>query len=173
VWLSLRNAQIFCSAITGALSSLDAENAGTYRSNLALYNEKLSSFDSDYRAALNDAPVDTLLFGDRFPFRYLVDDYGLNYYAAFAGCSAETEASFETIIFLAKRMDELGLKTIMVTESSDKRIAETIIRESQGADIQVLVLDSMQSVAKSDVTNGTTYLSIIESNLNVLKEALK
>ena len=173
VWLSLRNAQIFCSAITNALSSLDAENAGTYRSNLALYNEKLSAFDSDYKAALNDAPVDTLLFGDRFPFRYLVDDYGLNYYAAFAGCSAETEASFETIIFLAKRMDELGLKTIMVTESSDKRIAETIIRESQGADIQVLVLDSMQSVAKSDVTNGTTYLSIIESNLNVLKEALK
>jgi len=97
----------------------------------------------------------------------------LGYYAAFAGCSAETEASFNTIIFLAGKMDELGLKSVMVTESSDKKIAETIIRESKGTDRQILVLDAMQSVENKDLTNGSTYLSIMMSNLDVLKEALK
>ena len=172
VWLSLRNAKIFCAAIAEALSSLDADNAGTYKNNLAAYAAKLSALDSEYQTAINAAPVRTLLFGDRFPFRYLADDYGLDCFAAFAGCSAETEASFETIIFLTGKVDELGLKNIMVTESSDKEIAETIIRESKGSNQQILVMDAMQSVASSDIANGATYLSIMEGNLGVLKVAL-
>jgi len=172
IWLSLRNAQVFCSVIAEALISLDAGNADTYRGNLAAYNEKLSGLDSAYKEAISAAPVGTLLFGDRFPFRYLVDDYGLNYYAAFAGCSAETEASFETVIFLSEKLDELGLNTVMVTESSDKKIAETIIRESKGDNHQILVLDAMQSVDSKDLATGITYLSIMESNLDILKNAL-
>ena len=172
VWLSLKNARLLCSAIADALSSLDADNAERYRNNRAVYLEKLSLLDSAYQGAVNAAPVKTLLFGDRFPFRYLTEDYGLAYYAAFAGCSAETEASFETIAFLAEKIDTLGLKHIMVTESSDKRIAETIIRESKDSNRQILVLDSLQSVALGDIANGATYLSLMESNLRVLEEAL-
>ena len=173
VWLSLKNAAVFCPVIADALTSLDAGNAGEYESNLASYTEKLSALDAEYQAAVNAASVETLLFGDRFPFRYFVDDYGLSYYAAFPGCSAETEASFETILFLAKKADELGLHTIMVTESADQSIAKTIINNTTGKSQQILALDSMQSVKAGDVNSGTTYLSIMESNLNVLKEALK
>jgi zinc transport system substrate-binding protein len=173
IWLSLKNAQILCTAIANAVSSLDADNAAIYQSNLTAYNEKLSALDSEYQTAADDAPVKTLLFGDRFPFRYLVDDYSLDYYAAFIGCSAETEANFTTIIFLAQKADELGLKNIMVTESSDGSIAKTIINNTTGKNQKILVMDAMQSVTKSDVQNGTTYLSVMENNLNILKEALK
>jgi len=178
VWLSLRNAQVFCAVIADALSALDKGHAEVYQSNAGVYIDQLSALDLKYRAALTAPSAGpesgkTLLFGDRFPFRYLTDDYGLNYYAAFAGCSAETEASFETIIFLVEKMNELGLKNVMVTESSDKKIAETIVRESKGGNHPILVLDAMQSVNKNDISNGATYLSIMESNLSVLKEALE
>ena len=133
---------------------------------------KLSALDAEYRAAVDAAAVKTLLFGDRFPFRYLMDDYGLRYYAAFPGCSAETEASFETIIFLAEKVDELGLKNIMVTESADQSIAKTIIGNTTNKDQQILVLDAMQSVTANDVQGGTAYLSVMDSNLGVLKEAM-
>ena len=173
VWLSLKNAEVFCSVIADALSLLDAGNAGEYERNLASYTEKLSALDAEYQTAVNAASVGTLLFGDRFPFRYFADSYGLSYHAAFPGCSAETEASFETVIFLAGKADELGLHTIMVTESTDQSIAKTIINNTTDKNQQILALDSMQSVKASDVNSGTTYLSIMESNLNVLKEALK
>ena len=173
VWLSLKNARIFCSAIAEALSALDADNAKEYTDNLNTYIGKLSALDTEYRAVVNGASIKTLLFSDRFPFRYFVDDYGLNYYAAFAGCSAETEASFETIIFLAKKVDELKLNTVMVTESANQSIAKTIIGNTAAKNQKILVLDAMQSVTADDVRNGATYLSVMESNLNILKEALK
>ena len=172
VWLSLRNARIFCSAIADALSALDSANVGEYRSNASSYVDKLLTLDASYQTLINACPVKTMLFGDRFPFRYLADDYGISYYAAFPGCSAETEASFETIIFLAGKADELNLKSIMVTESADQTIANTIISNTKIKQQQIFVLDAMQSVTASDLTNGTTYLSIMESNLDVLKEAL-
>jgi len=173
VWLSLRNALIFCPIIADALSSLDADNATVYRSNLSAYLDELSAMDSAFQSAINAAPIKTMLVGDRFPFRYLADDYSLNYYAAFAGCSAETEASFDTIIFLARIADELNLRNIIVTESSDRKIARTIIGNTKGGDQQILVLDSMQSVTTSDAQSGITYISIMESNLNTLVEALQ
>lgn len=121
---------------------------------------------------MENAACKTLLFGDRFPFRYLVDDYGLDYYAAFSGCSAETEASFETIIFLANKVDELELKNIMVIETSDQSIAKTISQSTKGKNHSIFTLDSMQSVTTSDITSGASYLSIMESNLDVLKDVL-
>ncbi|MBQ9616737.1 MAG: zinc ABC transporter substrate-binding protein, partial [Oscillibacter sp.] len=101
-------------------------------------------------------------------FRYLADDYGLDAYAAFQGCSAETEASFETIAFLAAKLDELQLPAVLTTESSDGKIAETIVRTSGRPDTRILSLDSMQSVTAT----GVAYLSIMESNLDVLRQAL-
>lgn len=102
-----------------------------------------------------------------------MDDYGLNYYAAFVGCSAETEASFETITFLAQKVDELDLKYVMTIEKSDQKIANTIIQNTKDKNQQILTLDSMQSTTSDDVANGTTYLSVMQNNLTVLKQALQ
>ena len=173
VWLSLKNAQTLCSAIAEALETIDPEHKDVYAANVTSYNESLASLDSQYQDAVANASQKTLLFGDRFPFRYLVDDYGLKYYAAFAGCSAESEASFETISFLAKKVDELGLKNIMTIENSDQKIAKTIRDNTEDKNQKILSLDSMQSTTSEDVKNGTTYLSVMENNLNVLKEALQ
>jgi len=173
VWLSLRNAAVFVKSISEALQTIDPDNADAYKKNAEEYTEKLNALDTEYQAAVSDASFNTLLFGDRFPFRYLTDDYGLEYYAAFAGCSAETEASFETIVFLSQKLDELSLPAVMTIEGTDHRIAETIAQNTQTKDQQILTLDSMQSVTAKDIESGTTYLSIMENNLSVLKDALK
>ncbi|MCL2126565.1 MAG: metal ABC transporter substrate-binding protein [Oscillospiraceae bacterium] len=172
VWLSLRNARLFCGAIAEALSALDSDNAGRYMENCAAYDARLAALDADYRAFVDGAAVRTLLFGDRFPFRYLTEDYNLDYYAAFLGCSAETETGFGTIAFLANKMDELHLKHVMVTENADMSIARTIISNSAEKDGDILVLNSLQSVTSVDAADGETYLSVMGSNLDVLKVAL-
>lgn len=173
VWLSLKNAQTLCKAIAEALETADPEHKDVYAANVDSYLEKLSSLDGQYQDAVANASQKTLLFGDRFPFRYMVDDYGLKYYAAFAGCSAENEASFETISFLAKKVDELGLKNIMTIENSDQKIAKTIRDNTKDKNQEILSLDSMQSTTSEDAQNGTTYLSVMENNLDVLKKAIQ
>lgn len=173
VWLSLRNAEILTDAIADGLAKIDPDNADSYRTNADAYKSKLDALDKEYSATAAAGSVNTLLFGDRFPFRYLVDDYGLDYYAAFAGCSAETEASFETVVFLAEKTDELGLNAIMTIEGTDHSIAETIRDNTSGKDQQILTLNSLQSTTGKDAGNGTTYLSVMTDNLEVLKEALK
>ena len=173
VWLSLRNAKVLCEAITNALTEIDPDHAADYRSNLTSYSEKLDALDAAFQSAVDSASRKTLLFGDRFPFRYLVDDYGLSYYAAFAGCSAETEASFRTITFLADKVDEFNLTSVLTIESSDQKIAQTIIQNTKEKNQNILTLNSMQSVTSNDVAAGTGYLSIMESNLDVLIEALQ
>ena len=173
VWLSLKNAQTLCTAIAESLETIDPEHKDVYAANVTSYNTSLASLDSRYQDAVANASQKTLLFGDRFPFRYMVDDYGLKYYAAFAGCSAESEASFETISFLAEKVDELGLKNIMTIENSDQKIAKTIRDNTKDKDQEILSLDSMQSTTSEDVKNGTTYLSVMESNLDVLKKAMQ
>ena len=129
--------------------------------------------DKEYQQTVDTSERNTLLFGDRFPFRYLVDDYGLSYYAAFAGCSAETEASFETITFLSGKVDELGLNSVLTIEKSDQKIAQTIIQNTKEKNQKILTMDSMQSTTSENVSGGATYLSIMENNLEILKEALK
>ncbi len=173
VWLSLKNASRLVESICQALGQADPENAAAYQINAEAYREKLSALDARYAGALAEARCQTLLFGDRFPFRYLVDDYGLSYYAAFIGCSAETEASFETIAFLAGKLDELGLPAVMTIEGRDHRIAQTIIQSSKIRNQRILTLDSMQAVTAKDVQNGASYLSIMEKNLSVLSDALR
>ena len=173
VWLSLKNAKVLCKAIADDLADIDAENAHIYQSNEQDYVKKLDDLDKQYQEAVDASSQKTLIFGDRFPFRYMVDDYGLSYYAAFVGCSAETEASFETITFLAKKTDELGIRNIMTIEKSDQKIAKTIIDNTKDKNQNILTLDSMQSTTSDDVKNGTTYFSVMEHNLDVLKEALQ
>ncbi len=172
VWLSLKNAEVIVKAIGDAIISKDSANAETYKKNVDAYLASLDELDKKYEDTVSNASVKTLLFGDRFPFRYMTDDYGLTYYAAFIGCSAETEASFETVAFLAGKVDELSLKHIMKIESSDGKIAETIKNTTKTKDQEILSMDSMQSVTLADVEAGKTYIGIMEENLNVLAKAL-
>lgn len=172
IWLSLKNAQVLVAAISEALQESDPARKDTYAANAAAYVEKLSALDGEYRAAVDSGKYKTLLFGDRFPFRYLADDYGLDYYAAFPGCSAETEASFETVSFLAGKMDALGLPCVLTIESTQHKIAETIVQNTAQKNQQILTMDSMQAVTANDAASGVSYLSIMEKNLSVLKKAL-
>ena len=173
IWLSIRNAETLTEKIAETLETKDAVNATAYKANAAAYIEKLSALDAEYQSAVDAKTVDTILFGDRFPFRYMVDDYGINYYAAFVGCSAETEASFETIVFLAGKVDELKLNNVCQIESGNGKIARTIIQSSKNKNAKVLTFDSLQSTTSKDVKKGATYLSLMQKNLEVLKEALK
>ena len=172
VWTSMRNASVICDAIAETLEEMDPENKEIYQSNAETYKEKLSALDEAYQETVNNANQKTLVFADRFPFRYLADDYSLTYYAAFVGCSAETEASFETISFLAKKVDELKLPCVLTIEGAQHKIAETIVQNTTSKNQKVLTMDSMQSTTSKDAANGTTYLSVMERNLSVLKEAL-
>ena len=151
------------------MSKADPDNMERYQTNADTYRKALSELDSKYKEAVTNATRDTILFGDRFPFRYLLDDYNINYYAAFAGCSAETEASFETIVFLSGKMDELGLKYIVVIDGSDQSIAKTIIDNTSAGGQEILVMDSMQS---TKTTDGVTYVTIMSNNLEVFTKAL-
>ena len=173
VWLSLKNASMLCGKISDKLSEKDAKNKELYSKNTENYLKKLNELDAQYKAVRDSAKYDTLIFADRFPFRYLIDDYNLKYYAAFSGCSAESEASFETVAFLAKKLDELKLPALMKIDGSDGKIANTVLQTSNQKNAQILELDSMQSVNKKDIEDGKTYLSIMESNLDVFTQAVK
>ena len=172
VWLSLRNASLFCDTIADVLAEADPEHAKLYQQNADDYEEKLAALDQEYQTTVGQSKSKTLLFADRFPFRYMTDDYDLTYYAAFTGCSAETDASFETITFLAGKLDELKLPTVLTIENSDQKVAKAVISNTDTKDQKILTLNSMQSVTTQEVKEGTTYLSIMEGNLQILKEAL-
>ena len=172
IWLSLRNAQALSRVIAEKLAQIDPDNAALYQANFEGFHEKLARLDAAYAEAVNAAAYKTVLFGDRFPFRYLVDDYGLDYYAAFSGCSAETEASFQTILFLAQKVDELNLPAVLTIEQPKARIAETIVGATKNKNQKILAMNSLQSVTSQGVQSGITYLSAMEENLAVLKDAL-
>lgn len=171
IWTSLGNAAELSAAIADTLAELDPAHADRYTANARAYGEKLTALDGEYAAMVAAAPVKTLLFGDRFPFRYLVEDYGLTYYAAFPGCSADTEASFETVAFLADKTAELDLPAVLTIEGADGKIAQTIV-QSAGGDRAVLSLDSMQATTAADVAAGASYLGCMEQNLAALRQAL-
>lgn len=173
VWLSLRRAQLICQAISDALCEADPANADTYRANTAAYQKQLQALDAQYTDMVEQEAVrDTFLVADRFPFRYLAQDYGLQYYAAFAGCSAETEASFATIAFLSEKVEALRLPCVLTVENSSKALAKTVWENAGNRDGEILTLDSLQSVTQTDIDNGVTYLSEMQKNLDVLRTAL-
>lgn len=172
IWLSLRNAAALVPAIAEALSSAAPDRADAFAANAAAYVERLRALDEAYAEAVAAAPLRTVLFADRFPFRYLADDYGLQYYAAFSGCSAETEASFETVVFLAGKVDELNLPAVLTIEGGDHRIAETVVAATQAKSAAVLTMDSLQGTTGKDAEEGITYLGVMEHNLEALKQAL-
>lgn len=172
IWLSLKNAAALTRVLSDNIQQLDAENAAYYASNEQAYVTELSALDQAYADAVSSADMKTILFGDRFPFRYMTEDYGLDYYAAFVGCSTETDASFETITFLAGKADELGLHTILVIEGSDQKIAEIIKQNTRDKNQEILTMNSLQSVTAKDIDNGFTYMKAMQDNLEILKKAM-
>ena len=155
------------------LCSLDSENADLYRRNTENYVAKLSNLDLEFENAVNSANCRTLLFADRFPFVYLTNDYNIDVFAAFVGCSAETEASFETIAFLANKVDELNLKYLIVLENSSDKIANTIIKNSKNKNQEILILNSIQSCSQKQIAEGLSYFDVMTKNLEVLKKAFE
>ncbi|MDO4789147.1 MAG: metal ABC transporter substrate-binding protein, partial [Johnsonella sp.] len=172
VWLSLENAKLLVATIEKALGSVDAENAALYQKNAQEYIAKLAKLDEQYEEAADSAKHKHIVFGDRFPFRYLADDYDIEYHAAFVGCSAETEASFETVAFLANKVDELGVPAVLTIEKSNQKIAKTIIENTESKNQEIKVMNSLQSVTSADIESGVSYLSVMEQNLEVLKQVL-
>lgn len=172
IWLSIRNAEIMVKNIEKAIEQLDSDNAKVYQTNAENYIKKLDTLDKQYANTIQNAKYKAILFGDRFPFRYMADDYDLKYYAAFAGCSAETMAGFETVTFLAKKADELRLSVILTIENSDGRIAEAVKSNTTKKNQKILAMNSLQSVTKEQLADGITYLQVMQENLSVLSEAL-
>ncbi len=171
IWLSLKNAAVLTQYLADIVKDLDKDNSQLYQDNADAYINQLAGLDSDYENVCENSRLKTVIFGDRFPFRYLVDDYGIDYYAAFAGCSAETEASFKTVTFLSGKIDEIGTGSILVIDGSDKRIANTIKGNTSQKNQEILTMDSMQSARTDDA--DYTYLNVMSNNLAVLKQALQ
>lgn len=170
IWLSLSNAEKCVNAIWHEIRSADDKAVDS--NNTKKYIDDLKSLDSDFHELFDNNPP-TLIFGDRFPFRYFAEDYNLNYYAAFTGCSADTEASFETITFLAKKVDELNADTVFAIENSDCTIADSVIENTKSKSQNIAILDSAQSVTNQQISDGTTYLSIMQKNYDVLQEVFQ
>lgn len=172
IWLSLKNAEKVCKTVCGKLKKADSKNKKYYEENEKSYINKLNTLDKKFSGVVKKSKTNTMVFGDRFPLRYFVDDYKINYYAAFAGCSAETEASFKTIAFLARKVDEYKLNSIFTIETSDGKIARTIKNNTKSRNQKILKFNSMQSITSKDIKNKVTYLSVMEDNLKVLKQGL-
>ena len=172
IWLSVQNAKVLVSAITEALCGVDEGNAALYRENCENYLIELNKLDEAFEKTVSSAERSVLVFADRYPFRYLAHDYGLTCYAAFSGCSAESEASFATILALVKHVEENSLPYVMVLESSTQGIAKQVIDNTGSKDQGILVLNSLQSVTREDIENGATYLGLMQEDLAVLQTAL-
>ena len=172
LWLSIKNAKKVCQAFTQAICQLVPENTETYQANLENYLLQLDNLDLTYAGVISASPNKTIIVCDRFPLRYLVEDYKLNYYAAFAGCSAETEASFETVAFLSNKLKELKLPAVLVMDGSDQKIAKTVILNAKLPKTDIFTIDSMQSTSLRQAFDGKNYISVMQENLESLKKAL-
>jgi len=172
IWLSLVNAEHICHELAHLLEQLDSDNADLYEANFAAYSGEIAVLDEKYREMADSAKHDDIIFADRYPFTYLMEDYGIHAHAAYEGCSAETEVSFETFARLTEELDELGLGGVAVIDDSDHRIANTVIAGSDDPNRGIVTLQSMQAVGAMDIRNGVTYLDIMEQNLAALQQVL-
>jgi len=169
VWTCPRNAVLIVRALADVLADLDPDNAEFFRTNAADFVAELEELDRTFAYIVANAARRTVVFGDRFPFRYLTDTYGLTYHAAFIGCSAETQASPATIAFLIRTVQEESIPVVFHIEFSNRFIANTIA-EATGA--QLMELHSLHNVSHADFNAGVTYLDLMRRNAETLREAL-
>lgn len=173
IWLSLRLAEKSVTALRDELIALDPENEKIYTANAAEYIAALQSLDKEYMAATEGSRDKTVILADRFPFLYLMQDYGITCYAAFPGCTSDTAASFSTVVYLIERLNEHKKSAVLILEGSNQSVAETVIADSTQKGAAVEVINSCQSVTARDIQSGASYLDIMRSNLNALKRALQ
>lgn len=169
VWFSLKNAMLFCEQIKDRLCHIDSVRADSYTANFENYLDKLSQLDREYEKTVSAATHKTLVVADRYPYRYLFDDYGISCHAAFVGCSSDSEVSFSTLIFLSGKVDELALDSILITESSDGKLASTVRDSTKNKTAAILTLHSLQTVTDKN----QSYLKLMEQNLEILRQALQ
>lgn len=169
VWTSPANSMLIVQKLCDNLSEIDPSNKAYYASNTASYIQKLKKLDSDFKDVIDNSKRKEIVVGDRFPFRYFVDEYGLTYYAAFPGCSADTEANAQTIAFLTKKVKEDKIHVVFHIELSNEKVCDSIC-EATGAKPELL--NAVHNVSKDDFENGITYIDLMEHNVSVLKEAL-
>ena len=169
IWTSPENAISMTEAVCNTLSDADSEKADLYRKNTEEYTDKLRKLDSDFRDMISGAKSNLIVVGDRFPFRYLADEYNLQYYSAFSGCSSETEPGVYTMAFLINKVLENKVKNIFCLEFSTRKVAEKL---SDATGAEILTLHSCSNVSRDDFRNNVTYIDLMYQNLNTLKEAL-
>lgn len=171
IWLSPKNARVACEYLAELFCELDGDRTDVYRENAQAYAAQLDALDASLTALAEGALAgETLIFADRFPFVYMLADYGIEYHAAFEGCDTDSQWTASTAISLAKKLDEVGAEVVLITESADGELARSAIESSQGRDREVLVLDSMQTVGGERV-ESESYVSIMRANIAVLSAA--
>lgn len=173
IWLSLKNAKKIVNILENNLEKIDSINSHKYKENANALINSIDNLDIKYKKGTSVDGEIMVVFADRFPFKYLFNDYGIKYVAAFNGCSAESEASFEKILTLAKTIDEYNLKNVMILEGSNEKIAKTVIENTKNKNAKILTLNSMQSITNNDIKNGKNYISIMEDNFINLVEAIE
>ncbi len=170
VWTNPRNAAIICEKIAEALCAVDAENAEKYNENLASYKAELSELDAAFKDVVANGNGKPLIFGDRFPLIYFVKAYGLDYYAAFPGCAADTEPSGATVAFLINKVKEENIPVVFHIELSKGNIADTICEATGASKMQ---FNACHNVTKDDFNAGVSYIDLMWNNIEALKAALK
>ena len=169
IWTSPKNAELIVKSICSALEKADPSNAGYYKKNAENYIYELNRLDGDIRSAVEGAKRKTVVFADRFPMRYFSDEYGLEYFAAFPGCSSESEPSAATISFLIEKVKSEHIPVVFFTETSDGKVADTIC-EASGA--EKLLFHSCHNITKQQFDGKATYISLMKQNLKALQTAL-
>ena len=173
LWLSVKNAKIACSYFTETLCQLLPASADRYKSRLADYMKKLDAMDLSLQGVVQASQNKTLIICDRFPFRYLAEDYGIQYCAPFSNCAGQREPGAEAIDLLSETLVKLNSSAVIVLENSDKKIAKTVIGNAKKPNCDILTMDSMQSVTLRQAFAGVTYISQMQKNLESLQKALK
>lgn len=169
VWTSPVNAQLICRAICEKLCEADSANAAVYRKRLEEYTAELAALDREFRAVTENAPHKTVIFADRFPVRYFTEEYGLDYYAAFPGCADDAEPSARTVAFLIDKVREEQCPAVFYIEFSNQKMADVICEDTRCGK---LLFHSCHNVSRDELVSGVSYLTLMRSNVDSLREAL-
>lgn len=169
IWTSPKNEQLMLTAVYDAICEADPENKAVYTKNKDSYNRQLSELDKAYKEAVGNAKNKTIIMADKFPFRYLAEEYGLDFYAAFSSCSDESEPSAAAMTSLISKIKELKIPVVYYLEFSSTKVADTLCSETGASS---LMLHSCHNVSKEDLDKGVTYVELMKQNLENLKTAL-